>query len=388
MTTLSEALFQYAVSARRTIHEYPEVGFELDRTVDFVCSQLEQMGIPHTTKYGKGSVVGYLGTGDSDRPTLAIRADMDALPVQEKTDLPYASKIDGQMHACGHDSHTAILLCAAKILKAHEAELACNVRLVFQPSEEGAISGARMMVENGVMDGVDAIICTHCENTLETGIIGVCPGDYMAACIPLRVTFLGRTAHAALPQGGIDAIAMAAEFYARMRPLVEQEAAGKPFIWSVGRFEGGHAHNVIADHCEMDISFRFYDLDFAERVHKQAVCLADEIAASRGGTAQVDWHISTYPVYNDPALNQQLVDAVTALGDVPVQEMPARMTSEDFAWYLRKAPGLIFRFGTRNEAMGCTALAHRNDFRIDEDGMKSAIRAFAAFALNFGKNKK
>lgn len=385
MIQLSEELFQYAVGARRTIHEYPEVGFDLDRTVAFVCAELEQMGIPFTTKYGKGSVVGYLGTGDADRPTLAIRADMDALPVQEKTGLPYASKIDGQMHACGHDSHAAILLCAAKILKERESELACNVRLVFQPSEEGAVSGAKMMVDNGVMDGVDAIICTHCDNALEAGIIGVHPGDYMAACIPLRVTFFGRTAHAALPQGGIDAIAMAAEFYTRMRPIVEQEAGTAPFIWSVGRFEGGHAHNVIADHCELDISFRFYDLDFAERVHKQAVRLADEIAASRGGTAQVDWNLSTYPVYNDPALNQQLVDTVTALGDVPVQEMPARMTSEDFAWYLRKAPGLIFRFGTRNEAMGCTALAHRNDFRIDESGMKSAIRAFAAFALNFGK---
>lgn len=385
MIQLSEELFQYAVDARRTIHEYPEIGFDLDRTVAFVCAELEQMDIPHTTKFGKGSVVGYLGTGDASRPTLAIRADMDALPVQEKTGLPYASKIDGQMHACGHDTHTAVLLAAAKLLKEREDELACNVHLVFQPSEEGAISGAKMMVENGVMDGVDAIICTHCENTLDAGIIGIHPGDYMAACVPLHVTFFGRTAHAALPHEGIDAIAMAAEFYARMRPLVEQEAAGKPFIWSVGRFEGGHAHNVIADHCELDISFRFYDLDFAERVHKQAVRLADEISASRGGTAQVDWHVSTYPIYNDEALTQQFETIITALNDIPVQVMPARMSSEDFAWFLRKAPGMIFRYGTRNESIGCTALAHRNDFRVDESGMKSAIRAFAAFSLDYGK---
>lgn len=385
MITLTDELFQYCVSARRTIHEYPEVGFDLERTVAFVCGELENMGIPHTTKYGKGSVVGYLGTGAADRPTLAIRADMDALPVQEKTGLPYASKIDGQMHACGHDTHTAVLLATAKLLKEHEKELSCNVRLLFQPSEEGAVSGARMMVENGVMDGVDAVVCTHCENALETGTLGTHPGDYMAACIPLTVSFHGRTAHAALPHEGIDAIAMANEFYNRMRPTVEQEANGAPFIWSVGRFEGGHAHNVICDHCELEISFRFYDTDFSKRVMAKAEALANEIASARGGTAKVDWAMSTYPVYNDPGLTAQFEQVVSTLDGVPLAEIPARMSSEDFAWFLRKAPGFIFRYGTRNEVKGCTGLAHRNDFCIDEDGMKSPVLAFAAFALDYGK---
>lgn len=184
---VSNELFNYAVDIRRQLHQYPEVGFELEKTVKLVSEELNKIGISYTFEYGKGSVVAHLGQGDK---MIALRADMDALPVEEKTDLPYKSKIKGQMHACGHDSHTAILLAVAKYLKINEDKLNCRVRLIFQPSEEGAVSGAEMMVDNGVMDGVDHIICTHCENAMDTGNIGVCYGDYMAACIPLTISFL------------------------------------------------------------------------------------------------------------------------------------------------------------------------------------------------------
>lgn len=138
----------------------------------------------------------------------------------------------------------------------------------MQPSEECAVSGAKMLVDNGVCDGVDHIICTHCENAMDTGKIGICYGDYMAACIPATIRFKGRTSHAALPEFGIDAVAMAVEAYGKMKEMVAREADGAKYIWSVGRFQGGHVHNVIADLCEMDISFRFYDMDFANRIEK------------------------------------------------------------------------------------------------------------------------
>ena len=201
-------LYAYAVTIRRKLHAYPEIGFALDKTVALVTDELEKMGLCPTHKYGKGSVVAELGQGEK---IIAIRADMDALPVEEKTDLPYKSKIKGQMHACGHDAHTAILLAVAKYLKDNERELNLKVRLIFQPSEEGQISGAKMMVDNGVCDGVDHIICTHCENAMDTGKIGICYGDYMAACIPATICFKGRTSHATLPEYGIDAVAMAVE---------------------------------------------------------------------------------------------------------------------------------------------------------------------------------
>lgn len=369
-------LFDYAVKIRRLLHTYPEVGFELERTVSLVAGELDKMGIPYTDRYGTCSLVAELGQGSY---TLAIRADMDALPVEEKTDLPYRSKNPGIMHACGHDSHTAVLLAVAQYLKLNEAQLKCRVRLIFQPSEEGAVSGAEMMVNHGVMEGVDEIICTHCENALDSGIIGIYSGDYMAACIPINIRFLGRTSHATIPEGGIDAIAMAYKAYGQLKAMVEKEAGERRYIWSVGRFSGGQVHNVIADLCEMDISFRFYDTTFAYRVMEQAELICQEIAEQYGGKVVIDWHMSTGAVHNQADLVTAFQKSLSEEGDFKVVEMPSRMSSEDFGWYLTKTPGMIFRFGTRNEELGCTALAHRNDFCIDEAGMKEAIRAFITY---------
>ena len=381
MNYTCEELYEYAVTIRRKLHQYPEVGFDLPLTVKAVSDALDEIGIEYTYKYGECSIVAEIGR---EEKTVALRADMDALPVVEKTGLSYASKIPGQMHACGHDSHTAVLLAVAKYLKCHEEELPCRVRLIFQPSEEGAISGAKMMVENGVMDGVDHIICTHCENAMDAGKIGICYGDYMAACIPATIRFKGRTSHAALPQYGIDAVAMAVEAYNKMKSMVKEEAGNLKYIWSVGHFQGGHVHNVIADLCEMDISFRFYDMDFAKRVEKNVRNICNEIAERYGGSVEFIWNMSTGAVYNDKKIVECFEKTARNSG-LNVCDMPQRMSSEDFGWYLDKAPGMIFRFGTRNEELGCTALAHRNDFCIDEKGMKTAIQAFCAYIMNYTK---
>ncbi len=379
MIKITDELFSYAVEMRRRLHEYPEVGFDLERTAALISNELNKMGIENTNKYGKCSVVADIGKGDK---LIAFRADTDALPVDEKTDVPFKSKIKGQMHACGHDSHTGIMLAVAKYLKEHEEELACRVRFIFQPSEEGQISGAKMMVDNDVMDGVDHIICTHCENALDAGKIGFCYGDYMAACIPATITFLGRTSHATLPQYGIDAVAMAVEAYNKMKVMVKEEAGDLKYIWSVGHFQGGHVHNVIADKCEMDISFRFYDMDFADRVEKRVKEICKAVAKEYGGEAKFNWNMSTGPVHNDTEITQNFVNLMKENG-FETCEIPQRMSSEDFGWYLTKKKGMIFRFGTRNEELGCTALAHRNDFKIDESGMKHAIEVFITYALNF-----
>ncbi|MBQ7037091.1 MAG: amidohydrolase [Clostridia bacterium] len=383
MDFVSNELYEYAVSVRRQLHQYPEIGFELDKTVKLVSEELDKIGIPYTYEYGKGSVVAHLGQGDK---MIALRADMDALPVEEKTDVPYKSKISGQMHACGHDSHTAVLLAVAKYLKENENKLTCRVRLIFQPSEEGAVSGAKMMVENGVCDGVDHIICTHCDNAINTGKIGICYGDYMAACIPATIRFKGRTSHAALPEYGIDAVAMAVEAYNKMKAMVKEEAGELKYIWSVGHFQGGHVHNVIADLCQMDISFRFYNMDFSKRVERNVRNICSEIANRYGGSVEIIWNMSTGPVHNDETITEKFKKTARNAG-LNMQDMPQRMSSEDFGWYLEKVPGMIFRFGTRNEETGCTALAHRNDFCIDEEGMKIAIQAFCAYVMqcrNFG----
>ena len=370
-----DKLYEYAVGIRRTLHQYPELGFELENTVKLVSRELSSLGIEYTYKYGKGSVACELGKG---KRLIALRADMDALPIEEKTGLPYSSRIKGKMHACGHDAHTAVLLAVARYLKENEERLKCRVRLIFQPSEECAESGAKMMVENGVCEGVSEILAAHCENVLDAGAIGIRRGDYMAACIPATVRFIGRSAHAALPEFGVDAIGMANEAYLKMKEAVREESRGERYIWSVGSFHGGTAHNIIAELCEMDISFRFYDLNFAERVEKRVREICSEVAKKFGGRAEILWNLSSMAVRNDEALTDRFAEVARDAG-LETVEMPQKMSSEDFGWYLEQVPGVLFRFGTRNEALGCAAVAHRGDFCIDESGMRSAIKAFCAY---------
>ncbi len=379
----SEELFSYAVSVRRSIHEYPEVGFDLDRTVALVTRELEQMGYTPSHAYGKCSVVADVGEGEE---LILVRADMDALPVEEQNDLPFKSKIAGKMHACGHDSHTAILLAVAKYLKKHEKRLRRRVRLCFQPAEESAVSGAKMMMDAGVTEGITEAICTHCDNTVEVGELVICPGDYMAACIPLSICFFGKASHAAIPAQGVDAIAMATEAYARMRDALQKEAGERPYIWSVGRLSGGEAHNVIADRCEMAISFRFYDMELAKRAEMRVREICDDVAARFGGRYALDWHVSTVPVHNDVARALAFEKTVTEHG-ISVHRVPPRMSSEDFGWILAETKGFIFRFGTRNESEGCTGASHTNTFKIDEQGMRTAIEAFLCYLLDGKKGE-
>ena len=381
MKTVSDELFAYVTRIFRQLHMYPEIGFDLYKTTALVAEELDALEIAHTDKYGKCSLVGQIGNREG-LPTLAIRADMDALPVHETVDVPYKSRIDGVMHACGHDSHTAILLAVAKILKSKEAELPCNVRLLFQPSEECAVSGAKMMADNGCLDGVDAVICLHCDGAVENGELAVQVGPCMAACVPLRIQFHGLTSHATIPEKGIDAIAMAVESYGKLKDMVKEEAAGQPYIWSIGVFKGGEVHNVIADFCTQDISFRFYDMDFAERVHKRTQEIIQEIAAKFGGRAELDWNMSCPPVINDVKLVEQMRTVAKDMG-VPMSEMQPRKSSEDFSWFTALRPGMLFRYGIHNEANGCVATAHRPDFKIDEEAMKTAIMAFVNFVMQY-----
>lgn len=354
----------YAVQVRRHLHQHPEIGFDLDDTAAYVGAELTKNKIAWTADYGKCSLSAYVGQPSASR-TLAFRADKDALPVVEKTNLPYASLVHGRMHACGHDAHTGILLSVARILKRHQDELPCRVKLLFQPNEEGEPSGARMMMEAGAVDDVDLVLCTHCDNALESGVIGVHAGDYMAACDPITIRFHGKTAHATLAEQGIDAIAMAIEAYPQLISLVENRANGHiPYVFSVGCLQGGAAHNIIADSCEMKISFRYYSQEFASCVKSEITALCRQIAASRGGTVTFHWEMSAPPVHNDEMTTQRLADILSRMTDLCVMEIPRRMSSEDFSWFLTRKPGMIFRFGTRNEAKECTALAHCNDFRL------------------------
>jgi len=373
----------YILSLHHELHEYPELEFDLPRTLAVVRRELEALGIPYTEKYGRSSIVGYINP-DRGGFTVGIRADMDALPLTEKTDLPYASKIPGVMHACGHDAHTAMLLGTAKALKALEGSLKCRVLLVFQACEEGALSGAREMVKDGLMDEIDVIIGVHIENWLESGTVGVGEGACMAASHPMRIEFFGKTAHATLPQSGVNALAMAVNTYNGIQNfLATQIDPFAKYVCCVGQLTAGKTDNVIPDYAEMKISLRTYDTALEAKILEGIRGIAENAAGIQGGTFEFHHEAKALPVINHPAVRSAvLASAEKILGAEKVVPMPIKMSSEDFSFYVDKKPGCFIRLGTRNESKGCVTLPHNNDFMLDEDALDLGSRVCVQFVLD------
>ena len=371
----------YILDIRHRLHEYPEIGFALPKTIALVKQELEKLGIEYTESYGRSSVVATINP-QKDHFTIGIRADMDALLIEEKTDLPFKSKIKGQMHACGHDAHTAMLLGTAKALKQMEDKLACRVMLVFQPSEEGIQSGAEVLVKGGLMDQIDIIIGMHIENWLESGKIGVCAGSSMASSRNFRLDFYGRSAHATLPQSGADALAAAVRTYNNIQYMLSREI--NPFskyVCSIGKLAGGTSQNIIADHSYMLGTIRTFDMELDAYLINRIQQIAQNAATEIGAEAVLDTSLKAYVVYNNPYLSQ-LVLASAEKVSAGIQTMPEKLSSEDFSQYLTKKPGVFLRLGTRNAEKNCTTLPHNNDFMIDEDAFPIGTDTCVQFVLD------
>ena len=374
---------EYILALRHEIHEYPELEFDLPRTLSVVRRELDALGIPYTEQYGRSSIVGFLNPDCKDF-TIGLRADMDALPLTEKTDLPYASKIPGVMHACGHDAHTAMLLGTAKALKALEKDLKCRVMLVFQACEEGSDSGAREMVKDGLMDEIDLIIGMHIENWLEAGTVGVGEGACMAASHPIHIEFFGKTAHASLPQSGANALAMAVSTYNGINTMLATRI--DPFakyICCVGQLTAGHTDNVIPDYAQMKISLRSYDTALESFIVENIRAIAENAAKVQGGTVKFHHETKALPVINHPVVRQAVLEsAAKVVGEANIVPMPIKMSSEDFSFFVDKKPGAFIRLGTRNAAKGCVTLPHNNDFLLDEDALPIGSQVCTQFVLD------
>ena len=372
---------EYITSIRREIHQYPEIGFELPKTIALVKRELEKMGIEYTEKYGRSSVVATIRP-DQKLFTIGIRADMDALLIEEKTDLPFRSKIQGQMHACGHDAHTAMLLGTAKALKEMEEQLSCRVMLIFQPSEEGIQSGAAEMVHDGLMDEIDVIIGLHIENLLESGSIGVCSGNSQASSRSFRLDFHGKTAHATLPQSGADALAAAVRTYNNIQYMLTREIGPfSKYVCSIGKLSGGTSQNVVADHAYMLGTIRTYDIDLDGFMIKRIEQIAKNTASETGVEAVLETSLKAYVIYNNPYLSRLVLESAEKVAP-RLQKMPEKLSSEDFSHYLTKKPGVFIRLGTRNEEKGCTTFPHNNDFMIDEGAFYVGSDTCVQFVLD------
>ena len=373
----------YILAIRRELHKYPELAFDLPKTLALIRRELDSMGIPYTEEYGKSSIVAFINPDCTDF-SIGLRADTDALPLTEKTGLPYASQHPGIMHACGHDAHTAMLLGAAKALKAMEKDLRCKVVLLFQACEEGELSGAKLMVQDGVMDLVDVIVGMHIENWLETGTVGICPGVSMAASHPLRIEFFGKTAHATLPQSGVDALSMAVETYNGIAAMkATQMNPFDKYVCTVGMLAAGSTDNVIPDYAEMKISLRTFDTKLETFIVENIRTIAENAAARRGGTIAFHEDTKALPLCNDPLVSRQLLEsAAKIVGQDNIVTMPEKLSSEDFSFYVAQKPGAFLRLGTKNAAKGCTTLPHNNDFMLDEDALEIGSRVFVQFVLD------
>lgn len=373
----------YIINLRHELHEYPEIGFDLPKTIALVKRELDKLGIEYTEKYGESSVVATINP-DKSHFTIGIRADMDALLIQEKTNLDFKSKIDGQMHACGHDAHTAMLLGTAKALNEMKDKINCRVMLIFQPSEEGIRSGAAELVEGGLMDEIDVITGMHIENWLKSGTIGICKGSSMASSRNFRIDFYGKTAHATLPHSGVDALSCAIRTYNNIQYMLSREI--NPFskyVCSVGKLAGGTSQNIIADHAYMLGTIRTFDMELDSFLIKRIKEIADNAAREIGARAEVDTSLKAFVVYNNPYISDLMLSSGAKItGKENVVNMPEKLSSEDFSQYLTKKPGVFLRLGTRNEEKGCVTLPHNNDFLIDEDAFSIGSDVCVQFVLD------
>jgi len=374
---------EYILSLRRELHMYPELKFELPKTLALIRRELEKLDIPYTEEYGKSSIVAFLNP-ECKGFSIALRADTDALPLTEKTGLPFSSQHPGIMHACGHDAHTAMLLGTAKALKSVEKELTCKVVLIFQACEEGELSGAKLLVQDGIMDMADVFVGMHIENWLEVGTVGICPGVSMAASHPLHIEFFGKSAHASLPQSGVDALAMAIETYnGIMQMKATQMNPFEQYICSVGMLSAGSTDNVIPDYAQVKISLRTYDTAVEKFIVDNIRALAESAAARRGGTIAFHEESKAMPLVNHPEVSQRVLDAAAKIvGQDNIVTMPKKLSSEDFSFYAAEKPSAFLRLGTRNAEKGCTTLPHNNDFMLDEDALETGSRVCVQFVLD------
>ena len=374
-----------AVALRRELHARPELEHDLPFTEGVIVRELEKLKLD-VLKPGQGYGHGVLADLVGGRPgkVLALRADMDALPVKEETGLPFAAT-NGCMHACGHDAHVAMLLTAARLLAEARSELVGTVRFLFQPAEE-TVAGALSMIESGALDGVDAIIGLHTGGIwegLEPGQIGWRVGPMMASTTTIHVELQGKGGHGATPHRTVDPIVMAAEIVSQLQTLVSREISPfEPAVVTFGKIAGGRAHNVIADTCELFGTMRCFNTETDAFLKERITATVEGVAASMRGRGTVTCSGHLPPVVNDEAIALKMRDVVRrTLGEGAEREVPLPSSgAEDFAEYLQRVPGAFFyhcsTFGDERDYPH-----HNARFDVNESVLWTGAAAMAAFAL-------
>lgn len=379
----SRSIADWIVGHRRTIHRRPELGYQEHETSRLIRDVLDDLGVRYDAPIAETGVLAWIGTGDG--PCVALRADIDALPVTEETEVAFKSEIEGRMHACGHDCHTAMLLGAARLLREREADLRGTVKLLFQPAEEGG-AGAARMIEAGVLErpAVDRIFALHVWPTIPTGTIAGRPGAFLAAAGKLSITIAGVGGHAAMPHLAVDPIVCASKLVVELQTLVSRELdpleAG---VVSITAFNAGNTHNVIPERVELCGTIRSLSPAGHEALRRRIREVTEHVAAANRCRASVGFSDNTYPptVNDESSWNLASRIAEEMLGARTARLEPPRMGGEDFAFFLQRVAGTIVGLGVGNEEKGATHNLHHPCFLVDEEALPIGTALHLAFAL-------
>jgi hippurate hydrolase len=371
---------QDCISIRRHLHAHPELSYQEYQTSAYVQEKLKEWGIPFRKMAGTG-VVGLIEGKDPSSRIIAIRADMDALPIDEDNSLPYKSRNPGVMHACGHDVHTTCLLGAARILKQLQDEWSGTVKLIFQPGEERNPGGASIMIAEGVLEdpAPEAIIGLHVHPNLPVGNVSFRSGKVMASADELYFTIRGKGGHAAAPQLTTDTILVASHLVVALQQIVSRNSDPfSPSVLSICSIQGGHTTNVIPTEVKLMGTFRTMDEAWRSRAHQLIERQARSISEAMGAEIDIKVDVGYPTVYNNEILNEVVVQQATAfLGKENIRETELRMGAEDFGYYSQQIPGCFYRLGTGNSEKGISAGVHTPRFDIDESAITIGVGMMA-----------
>jgi len=376
------------VNDRRTIHSHPEMAYDEKQTSTLVQARLRDLGIPFRSGLAETGVEAQIKGELGDGPCVLLRADMDALPIEEQSGVPFASEIPGVMHACGHDAHTAMLLGAAQLLLDRRSQFAGTVKLMFQPAEEGG-AGAARMIEDGLLGDpkVDAAFMLHVWPDLEAGQVSCGPGPLLAGADSFTITVEGRGAHAARPHESIDPVVVGSQIVAAVQTLVSREVDPVvPAVVTIGSFNAGNRHNVIADRAVLTGTIRAYDNDLFEHLEKRLREVVTGVAGSLRAKAHIEFEMRYPPSICDPAMAERLGESArTLLGPDAVLLSTPEMGAEDFAFVLQEVPGAMLWLGVKDPAWPKPKPVHTATFDIDESALPIGSSALAGVALDYLK---
>ncbi len=378
-----------AIKLRRKIHQYPETGHQEFKTTTLLKKELQKLDLKIVDRYASTGLWAEFDTGRKG-PVIAVRTDIDALPVTEQTGLPFASKRNGFMHACGHDVHMAVLIGTARLLSRHKDKLLGKIKFICQPAEEIPPGGARPMIEAGVLrrPDVDVILALHVDPTLPTGSIGIRDGVSMASTYDFDIKVFGKVGHAALPHETVDAITASSEIVSGLQQVISRMVDPiKPAVISFGTIRGGTVRNAIAGEVTLQGTARTLDPALTKKIPRLIKRAAVDIGRGLGARVEVTSIANYPPLKSDPRVNRFISESFRAVGyGGKVHQIPLVMGGEDFACYLEKVPGAMFRLGVGNKKIGADKPWHHPAFMVDEDAIGIGINTMAATVINLLQN--